>query len=486
MLAGFLLLQFPLQLAAVAPRTGPGPRVAPRIVLRASSQAIQSSSATAPPQQAYTLPPDKLAKAIALGRIRNILGLVGSLWGLAVLWLLLATRAAAGLEVWARRVCRQRWLQGLLFFAVFLVITTLADLPLDIYAHSVSLRYGISVAGWGTWLGDLAKGLGLSLIFGPPILLFFNWIVRRWPRRYWLAAWAVTLPLLILSAFAEPLFEPIFDQYEPLAKNHPALVAELEKVVARTGTNIPPDRMFLMKASAKSNGLNAWVSGIGATKRIVVWDTMADRLPEDEILFLCGHETGHYVLRHIPKGLAITAVALFFVYGACAGIAAWLARRFAARWRLISQDFSPGIQMSAESMRALAPEVCASGDSPAIASFSADRAAPLSTRAGFIVLLFTISVAGFVLAPIDNTISRHYEHEADVYGQEAIHGIVPDPRKTAIAAFNALGEAWLDDPNPSPFIEFWTYNHPATQTRANFAAHYDPWANGGHGQFFDK
>jgi len=499
LLAGFLFLQFPGRLAAVAPRTGPGPRVAPRIVISASSQ-VSSAATTAPQPQAYTLPPDKLAKAIALGRIRNILELVDALWGLAALWLLLATRAAAGLEAWVHRVCRPRWLQGLLFFAAFLVITSLAELPLETYGHHISRSYGISVSGWGSWLGDLAKGLGLSLLFGSPILLFFNWIVRRWPRRYWLAAWLVTLPLLVLSAFAEPLFEPIFNHYEPLAENHPALVTELEKMVARTGTNIPPDRMFLMKASVKSNGLNAYVSGLGATKRIVIWDTMADRLPDDEILFLCGHETGHYVLRHIPKGLVLTAIVLFFVYWACAGIAAWLARHFAGRWLLTGQDdlqqawmrrngtvgqeFIPGIK-SPESMRALTPEECFSGDSP-IASFCLDRAAPLSTRAGFIVLLLTVSVAGFVLAPVDNTISRHFEHEADVYGQEAIHGIVPDPQKTAIAAFNALGEAWLDDPNPSPFIEFWTYNHPSTQTRANFAAHYDPWANGGHGKFFEK
>jgi Zn-dependent protease with chaperone function len=307
-------------------------------------------------------------------------------------------------------------------------------------------------------------------------LLFFNWIVRRWPRRYWLGAWVVTLPLIVLSAFAEPLFEPIFNHYEPLAKNHPALVVELEKVVSRTGTNIPPDRIFLMKASAKSNGLNAYVSGLGVTKRIVVWDTMADRIPSDEVLFLCGHETGHYVLHHIPKMLAGMAVALFFVYWACAGFAAWLVRRFAVRWALNKGE---------NQMDAGAPSIAfsAMGGSEDINGREASIGL-LSTRAGFIVLLFT--VAGFVLAPFDNTISRHFEHEADVYGQEAIHGIVADPRKTAIAAFNALGEAWLDDPTPSPFIEFWTYNHPSTQTRANFAAHYDPWANGGHGQFFEK
>jgi Zn-dependent protease with chaperone function len=471
MVSCFLVLQSPLQLGGVAARIGPGPHILPRILVSASPQAAQASfaSRSAPPLQAYTLPPDKLAKAQALGRIRNILGLVGSIWGLAVLYLLLATRAAAALERWTQRILRRRWLQGLLFFALLLAITSLADLPLDIYAHSVSLRYGISVQGWVGWSLDLAKALGLSLLFGPPILLFFNWIVRRWPRRYWLGAWLVTLPLMLFSAFGEPLIEPIFNHYEPLSKNHPALVAQLEQVVARTGTNIPPDRIFLMKASAKSNGLNAYVSGIGATKRIVVWDTMADRIPGDEILFFCGHETGHYVLHHIPKGLAIASVALFFVYWTCAGIASWLARRFAARWALNVIENQPN---------ACAPSIAfpaMGGNQP-----------PLSTRTGFVVLLFTVSVAGFVLAPVDNTISRHFEHEADVYGQEAIHGIVPDPQKTAVAAFNALGEAWLEDPNPSPFLEFWTYDHPSTQTRATFATHYDPWANGGHGKFFSK
>ena len=105
-------------------------------------------------------------------------------------------------------------------------------------------------------------------------------------------------------------------------------MAKLEKVVARTGTNIPPDRMFLMKASAKTNGLNAYVTGIGATKRIVVWDTTAGRIPDDEVLFIFGHESGHYVLNHIPKMLAGMAFALFFVFWACAGFAGWLARRF--------------------------------------------------------------------------------------------------------------------------------------------------------------
>jgi STE24 endopeptidase len=407
---------------------------------------------TQPTGQAYSLPPDKLAKAINFNRILNILDIVGGLWGVAVLWLLLLTRAAASLEAWTQRVLRRRWLQGLLFFAVLIALLDAADLPLNLFGHLASLHYGISVQGWGSWVADHAKALGVALA-GAPVLLLFNWIVRVAPRRFWLWIWVATVPLMVLTVFGEPLLEPIFDKFEPLAQNYPVLVTELETVVARTGTHIPPDRMFLMMASAKSNGLNAYVSGLGATKRIVVWDTTAGRIPDDEILFIFGHESGHYVLNHIPKMLTGFAMALFFVFWACARFAAGLARRYGDRWGLNVQE---------------------------------DGTAALATRTGFVVLLFAVSVAAFLLEPAGNAFSRHFEHQADVYGQEAIHGLVPDPQKTAVSAFDHLGEAWLEDPNPSPLIEFWLYNHPSVKNRANFAAHYDPWANGGHGEFFDK
>lgn len=421
------------------------------------AQTIPAASATgsaqameaAPPgnQRAYTLPPDKLAKAIALSRIRNILDIAGSIWGIVFLWLLLVTGGWAAIEAWAQRRAGRRWWQGVLFFFSFFILTTLASLPLDLIGHHYSRAYGISVQGWGSWFADQAKGLGVALVFGTPILLLFNWIVRRWPRRYWVGVWLVTMPLIVVAIFLSPLIiDPLFNKFEPLELHHAPLVAQLERVVARTGIDIPPDRMYLMKASAKSNGVNAYVTGIGSSKRYVMWDTTTDRLPDEEVLFIFGHESGHYVLHHIPKMIAGVALGMFFVYWGCAAVAAWLVRRFGSRWRV----------------------------------------AELGSRAGFVVLLFVISVAGFVLEPVSNGFSRHFEHQADVYGQEAIHGIVPDPQKTAVSAFNHLGEAWLEDPNPSPFIEFWLYNHPSTENRANFAAHYNPWANGGHGEFFAK
>ena len=413
----------------------------------APAQSQATAAAPAGGRQAYTLPPDKLAKAVAYSRIGNLLNLAGSIWGIVFLWVLLATGAWAAIEAWAQRRSRSRWWQGVLFFFAFFILTTLAGLPLDAIGHHYSRAYGISVQGWGSWFGDQAKTLGLALVFGTLILMLFNRMVRRWPRRYWIGAWVATIPIVVLIIFLSPLvIDPLFNKFEPLELHHAPLVAQLEKVVARTGTDIPPGRMYLMKASAKYNGINAYVTGIGASKRFAMWDTATDRLPEDEILFVFGHESGHYVLHHIPKMLAGYIAGLFFVYWGCAAVAAWLVRRYGRGWHITD----PG------------------------------------SRAGFVVLVFVVATAAFLLEPASNGFSRHFEHQADIYGQEAIHGIVPDPQRTAVSAFNHLGEAWLDDPNPSPLIEFWLYDHPSVEDRANFAAHYNPWANGGHGKYFAK
>ena len=410
-------------------------------------QQAQAASAQPASEPAYTLPPEKLAQAKTLNTIRLTLEIAGTLWGLAVLWILLASRWAAGIERWTGRISRLRWVQGLLFFAIFIAITSVAGLPIEAIGHAASLHYGISVQQWPGWLGDQGTSLAIGLIVGAPLMVFFNWIVRISPRRYWVWVWVISLPLIVASVMLTPLaIDPLFNKFEPLTKTHAALVAKLETVVARTGTNIPPERMFLMKASEKVNGPDAYVTGLGATKRFVMWDTTTDRMPDDEVLFIFGHESGHYVLNHIPKEMSILAGLAFFAVWAAAGLAGWMIRRFGGRWEIES----------------------------------------LGGRAGFLTLVFAFSIASFFATPVVNTASRHFEHEADVYGQEAIHGLVPDPRRTAASAFNHLGEGWLDDPDPNPIVEFWNYNHPSVQNRAKFARGYDPWANGGRGRFFDK
>jgi Zn-dependent protease with chaperone function len=409
---------------------------------------------TTAPAQTYNLPPDKLAKAVALGRIRTTLDLLDSLWGIGFIALLLASGWAARLARWLEERIRRRWLQGLAFFTLYLLLSTLASLPLELLGHAASLHYGISVQGWVSWLGDQGKALGIGILVGPLLMLLFHWLVKVAPRFWWLGIWAVAMPLTLLGIFATPLiFDPLFNKFEPLELHHAALVARLETVVARTGNRIPPERMFLMKASDKSNGVNAYVTGIGSSKRYVLWDTATDRLPDDEILFIFGHESGHYMLNHIPKQIALSSLGLLALLYAGFRFAGWLGRHKTAAWKLSSAD---------------------------------STIAPLATRQGFLLILLTVSLLSLILQPASNALSRHYEHEADVYGQEAIHGLVADPQKTAVSAFNHLGETWLEDPAPSPLVEFWEYNHPSVQHRAGFAAQYNPWASGGHGRFFGQ
>jgi STE24 endopeptidase len=421
---------------------------------QASAQTAPSMPVTASPApttfsaQPYQLPPAELAQAKALGKIRPLIHFGAEFWELAVLWLLLSTGSAALLNERIAAKTSRNWLRAAIFSAFLAVLVfVIAGLPIDAIGHAFSRHYGISIESWSAWLLDQSKTLGLTVLLETPLLMLALALMRWSPRRYWLWFAAATVPIMLLFVFLlPPLVEPLFYDFEPLAQSHPALVQQLQRVVARTGTSIPPERMFLMKASEKSNGLNAYVSGLGASKRIVVWDTTADRMPTDEILFTFAHESGHYVLNHIPRGLTIAAIGVFALFWAVSRFAEALIRHFGKRWRIGSIASLPGLA----------------------------------------VLLLALSILQIVTEPLENSISRHFEHEADIYGQEAIHGLIPDPQRTAVAAFNALGKAYLDDPNPTPFLEFWSYDHPSIQTRAKFAARYDPWAPGQQPQFFSK
>jgi len=421
---------------------------APSSSYAAQSMSYPAQSASA--AQPYHLPPDKLRKAIVLGVIRPMLSFGAEFGQVAILWILLASGFSARLSDWASARSKRGWLRALLFAAILVALLFFAvDLTTDAIGHAFSLRYGISIEPWPAWLLDQAKTLGLAVCLETPAIALLYGLMRwRWSRkRYWLWFAAASVPVVVLGTFLLPsVIDPLFNFFEPLAKSHPALVEQLERVVARTGTSIPPERMFLMKASDKTTGLNAYVTGIGASKRIVVWDTTADRMPTDEILFTFAHESGHYVLNHIPQGLAFGIAGIFVFFWAVATTAEWFWRRFGARWQI----------------------------------------GELASLPGLAVILLAFSLLQIAAEPIGNAFSRHIEHEADVYGQEAIHGLVADPQKTAIASFNRLGEAYLDDPNPNPFLVFWTYNHPSTQTRAEFAEQYDPWQPGRTPRFFSK
>jgi STE24 endopeptidase len=394
---------------------------------------------------AYTLSPEKLKQAIELSRKRTVLEFVFTGWGILQLVLLLSLGVAAKMRDVAVGVNGSRWVQGFGFVFLLLVVTSVLNLPLQIYGHHLSVEYGQSVQGWGSWLGDHAKSFGLTLVVGWLLVMLLFWVMKKSPRRWWFWFWIPTMAAVLFGVFVTPIvIDPLFNKFEPLAQSNPALVERLEKVVARGGIEIPPERMFLMKASAKYTGLNAYVTGFGASKRVVVWDTSIAKATPDEISFIFGHEMGHYVLNHIYRGIAFTGVVLVVLFWLGYHGVQWLLKRYGAGWGIADQN----------------------------------------DWAALVVLLLVISVFSFASDPITNGFSRGMEHDADVYGQEAMHGMVADPQAVAVQSFQVLGETSLEDPNPNRFVEFWTFDHPSVSSRATFAAGYNPWAAGDHPRYF--
>ena len=262
----------------------------------------------------YSLSPADLAKAQHLSTVHETLHFGDEAWGIVSLLLLLGFGAIAWMRDTAVKVSSNRWAQGYVFLLLYLLAGTLLSLPLDLYAQHLSLKYGLSVQSWPSWFGDQAKAFALTWIIGGLLLMLLFWIIRKLPRSWWFAFWCVSIPIVLFGIFVAPYIEPIFFKYQPLEKTNPALVAQLEQVVEKGHMNIPPERMFLMKASAKLTTLNADVEGFGASKRVVVWDTTITKMTPDEIVFVFGHESGHYVLGHIVSTVFFTFAILFVTF----------------------------------------------------------------------------------------------------------------------------------------------------------------------------
>ncbi|HEY6307542.1 MAG TPA: M48 family metallopeptidase [Candidatus Angelobacter sp.] len=406
-----------------------------------ASPAVQSTPAAtaAGPTTEYTLPPDKLAKAKALYDLRGRLRIIGTVWSLVVLLGMLYLGVMARYRDWAEGVAKNSFVQALIAVPLFLLTTDLLGLPLDAYQHSVSRQYGLSVQSWGSWFADQLKGEALGLVLGTFLLWLMIVIIRRSPRRWWFYFWFPLYAMFLLVTYGAPwVIDPLFNDFVPLDKNNPQLVRQIEKLSQRSGLSIPRSRMFEMDASKKTNELDAYVTGFGASKRIVVWDTTIQKMTTPETLFVVGHEMGHYVLNHIIYGLMLGAIGIFILLYLIYRVSGWMLGRFGPRWRI----------------RAL-------GDWAAL---------PM------IFLIF--SLFGFFAAPVANSISRQFEHNADVYGLEVTHGINANSQESGAHAFQVLGEISLVYPYPSRFVTFWYGSHPSIPDRVRFAHEYDPWSKG--------
>ncbi len=276
----------------------------------------------------YTLPPDKLAQAYALYRIDVSLYFIATLYIFLVLWLMLRLHYGARLRDFAERVSRFWLVRAAVVIALFFVTLEVLQLPFlastaTTSAWTTACRCSNGVRGSETGRKDWGSAWSVAIILG--------WILygmlRRSPQRWWFYFWLVTIPFLLFAIFIQPiLIDPLFNKFEPLTEHHPELVDQIASVVHRAGMDIPPSRMYLMKASEKTNELNAYVTGFGSSKRVVVWDTTMSHMTIPQTMFVFGHEMGHYVLGHLVKGFVITVALLLFFFYFSYRIANWLMR----------------------------------------------------------------------------------------------------------------------------------------------------------------
>jgi Zn-dependent protease with chaperone function len=393
---------------------------------------------------AYVLPPDLYKKAHDLGRIDFWAELIAFPYGLILFWLILRWKLPAKYCDRAEKSSSNRFLQAAVYSPLLILTAAALMSPLDLFDHHLARSYGLSVQGWGSWAWDWTKGQCVNVIVGTFLIWLLYNVIRRSPRRWWLYFWVLSLPVGLFLFFLQPLVvDPLFHKFEPLAQKDHALVASLQEMSRRAGENIPPEQMFWMGAGEKTTELNAYVTGIGGSKRIVVWDTTIAKMTTPQIVFIAGHEMGHYVLEHIPKQLAFEALFLFVLLYLGFRCVGWMLARWGENWRVRGVD----------------------------------------DWASLPVLLLPLFVLSFLANPIVGAVSRHYEHQADQYGLEVTHGLTPGSSQQAAQAFQIIGEVDLADPAPNPADVFLFYSHPPISDRIRFALAYDPWSKGDAGEF---
>ncbi len=403
--------------------------------------------ATAAPAEritAYTLSPDLYRKAHFLSRLRFAASVFGVLYGVFVPWLILQRRWSAKFRDWAESVSRQSFLQGFIYVPLLALTIGTLMLPLDVLEETVLKHYGISVQTWRSWIGDWAKMQFLDVLLGSLLASLLYAILRKGLRHWWLIFWFASLPILLFVFFVEPvIIDPMFNRFEPLSEKAPELIPDLQRVVRRAGLEIPPERMFWMEASDKTIVPNAYVTGLGVSQRIVVWDTTIAQETRGGLLNVFGHELGHYVLGHVWKGLALVSATGFVLLNLVSRTIGWMLARYDLAWEVRGLD----------------------------------------DWASLPALLLLLSLFGFPAAVLDNAYSRFQEHQADVFGLEVTHGIVPDPGQAGAASYQRFGEKAFVDPDPDPIDVLLFFDHPTVSSRVRFFVTYDPWSKGDRPQF---
>jgi Zn-dependent protease with chaperone function len=416
-------------------------------VLTAPAVEPSGAATSAAPEAAANPPRDYLAEMRAnftpenraYSNLKIVLAFLAPVYDVLVSLLVLFSGLSAAMRDIAHSMGRRRWVRILVYLLLYTVVASIATFPILWYdGFVIEHRFGLSNQPFGGWLGDQAKELMVSLFFLGvlPILWLVYTAIARSPRRWWLWVGLATLPIIVGGALIEPLVvDPLFNKFTRL-ENH-QLETRILDLAARAG--IPGRNVYQVDKSAQTNKYNAYVNGFGMSQRIVLWDTTLKGMNEDEILFVMGHEMGHYALRHVWKGIAFTWLASLVLLWLAALLADGAVARFGERW---------GFER-------------------------------LDDVASLPLLALLVSLLGFLGQPAVNAVSRRIESEADVYGLE-----ITRDNDAAARAFLKLGSQNKSNPEPSEFVRLVMYSHPALADRVRLALSYRPWTEGKPNRFY--
>ena len=352
-------------------------------------------------------------------RIRDILYFAGFLYGSGVLALIYFSPLSVKMRRAAERISRHPFVVAMIYIVLFGMVSAVLESPLSFYSgFVVPHQFNLSNETLGAWFIDETKALAVSLVIGSLIGALALFAIRRF-RRWWLVVALGSIPLTVLSVVVVPVvIDPLFNKFEPLKDR--VLAGKLLDLADRAG--IEGGRVYEVNKSKQTKTMNAYVTGIGPTKRIVMWDTLLAKMSHDEVLSVMGHEMGHYVLQHVWAGTAFGIALAFPVL--------FIAQRV----------YDRGVKR---------------------------RGLTRGDPATLPLLLIIVSVCSFLLSPVINGYSRWQEHQSDVFSLE-LTGL----NEAMATAFIKLAEDSKVNPRPHPFIEFWRYSHPALAERVEFALGY--------------
>jgi Zn-dependent protease with chaperone function len=365
-------------------------------------------------------------KALAYHRSGNVIWAVEHLVGLALPAAILLAGISARLRAIAAVLGHGRFYPTLVIYLGLLsALMFVIQLPLSYYVgYAREHAYGLSSQRLGKWVADELKGLAVGVVLGAVVLWVPYLLLRASPEHWWLWTGALALPFFALVLLIAPVFiAPLFNKFGPM--HDPELEAEVLAVAAQAG--VEGARVFEVEKSVDTKKVNAYVTGVGNTKRIVLWDTLLTRLTPRQTRFVVGHELGHYVLGHVRLNILVSS-----------------ALTVAGLW---------GVHLTAD---------LALGRFGA--QFGFDR---ISDVASMPLLMLLLSLFSTAITPAMLALSRHHERAADRFGLDLTRDT-----HAAATAFVALQEQNLAVPRPGRLYKIFRASHPPIGERVDFINSY--------------